>query len=139
MIVINYPYGVPKMALIETRLKALYPGAAPSFDDARKIITVEGVADTEHATVEAAIFAEIPNQGVALLQEVAYDLRQTIADVELRLIRNSQLARAILEGGDVSGYTTEQVMEMQGRLIRVMYAQLFNLNWPIWSLNARSE
>jgi hypothetical protein len=55
-----------------------------------------------------------------------------------REIERSPLARAILEGGDLGGCTTEAIVAEQGRLLRLLFAALGDaVAWPDWTREAR--
>jgi hypothetical protein len=71
--------------------------------------------------------------------EIVAAERARIAGAALKQIKSSPLARAVIEGGDLSEYTTDEIVAEQGRLLRLLFAALDGaVAWPDWSRAARA-
>jgi hypothetical protein len=139
MIVVRNVTRAVDLRLLNRELVALYPGAVASLDVEAGEVYVDGVAESALPAVAAVVEAHNADFAAASKAEIVAARRAEIAGQAAGDIEGSPLARAILENGDLSEYTTEEIVAEQGRLLRLLFAALDGaVAWPDWSRAARA-
>jgi uncharacterized protein YgbK (DUF1537 family) len=118
------------------QIQSVRPGLAAAYYEDQGLVSVTGAEPGDQAAIQAAIdqhdAAAIPKNAY----QISSEKRAQASARAVEAIERSPVARAILEGGDLSEYATDEVVSTVVHISRLLFAAS-GLAWPDWTRETR--